>query len=103
LVPGIDTENSWESFPVVTDDELTIYFLAYGASGDPWEMWVASRPSREVPFGDVHPLVSLNTEAAEAPTWVSPDGCRFYFERCTVGTWDPTNATFVAERIRPSE
>jgi hypothetical protein len=100
-VPGIDTDYYWESFPVVTEDELTIYFAGFGITLNPLDLWVASRTSRSLPFDNVQALDEFNTEADEIPTWVSPDGCRLYFERALGPQWDSTNAIFVVERVRP--
>jgi hypothetical protein len=79
-----------ESDPVVTADELTIYFgstRGNGAGGI--DIWTASRTSTAQPFGTPRNVSELNTSANDAPSWISPDGCRLYIWR---------NAIYVASR-----
>jgi Tol biopolymer transport system component len=97
----VDGANSeWiEQFPVVTPDELTIYFESDrpGGSGD-FDIWVVSRSSTSEPFSQPTPLTSLNTASADIPSWVSADGCRLYFDRSSQFWAD--NRILVAERVR---
>jgi hypothetical protein len=70
--------------PVVTEDELTIYFAS--SRPDPaaqggWDIWVATRGSRDADFGAPTVVRELSTEESESPGWISPDGCRLYFDR----------------------
>lgn len=83
-----------EGFPVVSGDELTLYFES-SRSGS-IDMWVASRSTTSEPFGPAQALSSLNTEATDIPGWISPDGCRLYFERTWNNWFD--NRVFMAER-----
>jgi hypothetical protein len=53
--------------PVLTRDELTLY------SGQ--GVYISQRASRDVPFGEPVRLFD-----GDSPTWISPDGCRLYFE-----------------------
>lgn len=91
---------SIESFPVVSPDELTLYFQSNrpGGKGN-YDMWVASRSSKSSPFGEAVPLKSLNTAGFDIPSWISADACRLYFER-TEGDWLGAQA-YVVERKRP--
>jgi len=96
---ALDSVNSaaLEAFPVVSPDGLVLYFVSVrGDTG--YDIWMASRSSRDVDFGSVQELRSLNTPQYDIPTWISPDGCRLYFERGTINWLD--NQTFVAERVR---
>lgn len=68
--------------PVVTPDERTLYFAVFDASGPfDYDVWVATRASANDPWGTAQPVGELNTKQFEAPSWVSPDGCRLYFTR----------------------
>jgi hypothetical protein len=86
--------------PIVSQDELTIYF-GVGANNPAGDIVIATRTSRELPFGPPALVTELNAPAAEAgqlPQWISPDGCRLYFTRQYVGT---ASYSMVAERMHP--
>lgn len=91
-VPGLEAVAS-RGFPVVTPDELTIYFsTSGGASGD---MWMATRTSATDPFGAPTEVAGLNRpDSNEEPGWVSSDGCVLYFASTRTGNMD----LYVAKR-----
>ena len=60
--------------PVVTRDELTLYF----AAGDFQNIFMAQRASTNEPFVDERTVEEL--ENGYAPSWLSPDGCRLYWD-----------------------
>jgi hypothetical protein len=66
----------------VSPDQLTIYWASDrtdgGAKGD-FDIWMATRPNSTASFGGAKNVSELNTDGAELPNWVSPDGCRLYF------------------------
>jgi Tol biopolymer transport system component len=66
--------------PVVTPDELTLYFASdRGAAGTP-NIYVATRASTAVGFDDPIELPSLSvSNQVVYPTWVSADNCVLYF------------------------
>jgi len=71
-----------EYFPVVTPDELTIYYAGYSASPGSLALWTAVRASKDLPFETpvaVSGLDTLHGPGVPEPVWVSPDGCRLYF------------------------
>ena len=83
-----------ERLPVVTQDELTIYFDGGG------DIWMATRASRDRPFEEPINLDELNGDTTyEYPQSISPDGCRLYFSQILL----PGDETFsmVAERAGP--
>ena len=82
-----------ESHPVLAADGLVVFFARANAS-TLTDILTARRQSRTEPFGDVTPVSELNTNAEEIPGWISPDGCRLYFERYENGRSD----FWVAER-----
>lgn len=88
--------------PTVTPDERTIYFSsnrpAAGAKGQ-YDIYFATRASKDVPFSAIKPVEELNTTANEYPDWISPDGCRLYFTSDRV-RGDGSGDVFVAERGR---
>jgi hypothetical protein len=90
-----------DAFPVVSLDELTIYFSSTRADGalGGEDIWMATRGTREEEFSAPHNLTVLNTAFDERPTWISDDGCRLYFDRGG-SAGGPMTAIYVAERTR---
>ena len=83
LVPGVNLDTpAIENNPVVTADELTLFFGSTrpGGTGD-HDMYQARRAHVADGFGAPVELKGLNTAGADAPNWVSPDGCTLYFTR----------------------
>jgi WD40 repeat protein len=78
LAPSVDGADEYH--PVVSPDELVLYYLlARGQSDD--GIWIATRSSRQAAFSNPVFLSELDSPSyyAPAPTWISPDGCRLYF------------------------
>jgi hypothetical protein len=76
--------NSYDGSPVVTSDELMIYFgsdRADAAAKGNQDIWVATRASRNVDFNVPRIVPELNTADIDTPDWLSPDRCRLYFTR----------------------
>jgi WD40-like Beta Propeller Repeat len=67
-------------YPVVTKDNLTVYFASQrplgGAAG--FNVWVATRMTPAETFGRPAPVGNVNSDGDERPTWISDDGCRLY-------------------------
>jgi hypothetical protein len=85
--------------PVVSPDELTIYFARSGSSPNPdkLNMFMATRSSVDALFGDATALNELESDTDQGPSWISPDNCRLYFHRKgPAGGW----AIMYAERSR---
>jgi Tol biopolymer transport system component len=90
-----------EYFPTPTPDELTIYFASTRADATAkgyFDIWMATRASRNVDFGPPVNLQELNTALEEFPSWISADNCRIYFSRSTSGVTG--ERIYVAERSR---
>jgi len=72
---------SLEQFPTVSPDELVIYWASNrtdaGARGG-FDVWMATRTSTSLPFGNVHNVTEVNSTTDDFPSWISPDGCRLY-------------------------
>ena len=72
-----------EYAPVVSPDELTIYYYSTAVGSPGGEaIWMATRGSVDESFSSPGPLSGLDgaTYTRPEPTWVSPDGCRLYFK-----------------------
>jgi hypothetical protein len=66
-----------ELCPVVTPDDLTIYFASSRSNGVQG-IWMSSRPSVSDPFSAPRSVAELNGPS-EQPTFVTRDGCVLYF------------------------
>lgn len=65
--------------PVVTPDELTLYWSTK-RGGATQDIFVATRADKNAPFKGVRRVDSVSTTAREEiPTFVSADGCRLYY------------------------
>jgi len=67
--------------PRLTVDELTIFFAAYNIPGGKggYDIWMATRPDRTSPFGNVKNLGEINTATTDSCGFPSPDGLTLYF------------------------
>lgn len=87
--------------PVVSPDELTLYFAAH-ETGGPTDIWMTTRAKKGDAFGEAALLTKVSTaDANEVPSFVSEDGCRLYFDRNSnvPFSWNPpAGNAFVAER-----
>ena len=85
-----------DAVPVLSPDELTIYFLSTRAPTTDGDIYVATRISKTLPFTNVQPVASVNSPAIDAPGHISADGCTLYLSshRATPGKSD----IFVAQR-----
>ena len=94
-----ELDSSTPAFPVVTADELSVYFASPrtdgGAKGER-DIWRADRTSVTAPFGAPVPVAELNSASDDLPSWISPDGCVAYLSSTRDG------ATFkIYEAKRP--
>ncbi len=71
--------------PTLTADELTIFFSSFptnpipgGEGGD--DIWMATRPNRYSPFGNITNQIGINTADNEGGPSVSPDGLTLVFD-----------------------
>ena len=87
---------SREYFPVVTPDELTLYFASDRTdlpNEGGLDIFVSRRESKQENFGPPENVAELNTREDEYPNWISEDGCRLYFHTRT-----PTIEAFFARK-----
>jgi len=85
LVSGINLNTSTgEDYPLISADDLTLYFASSRAGGlGGSDIYIAKRTSVVAGFSDPVPFTEVNTAAAELPSWISADGCEFWFSRVT--------------------
>lgn len=78
-----------DSDPVVTPDELTLYWTRQDADSSSSDIYVATRPDKGSPFSRPRAVKNLNTsDRHESPTFVSADGCRLYFSSLLVSPYE---------------
>ena len=87
---AVDTSGSLDAlntgnrdrFPVVTLDELAIYFATDRSGGSDYDIYVATRASKTDAFANRTDVTELSTTTnSEVPNWISDDGCRMYLTR----------------------
>jgi hypothetical protein len=86
--------------PRLTADELTIFFSSYNmpGGGGGYDLWMATRPDRNAPFGQVSNLAEINTASSDHAPFVSPDGLTLYFDSDRNGQYQlfgPTRGSLV--------
>jgi len=69
------------------EDGLTMFFTLVEEDDDP-DLYLATRPGLDAPFGPAHPVQGVNTDAEERDAFVSPDGKRLYFSSSREGELD---------------
>lgn len=96
LVSGtsINDPAATDSSPVVTPDELALFFMSNrGEGGGNYDVWAAKRTSVANGFDAPVNLQTVNTPDVDVPTWVSADGCVLYVTRGPAGMYDLYVAT----------
>jgi hypothetical protein len=63
--------------PTLSEDELTIIYNNPNIGG--WDIYIATRPSRDSAFSNSRSLSELNTASIESSPSLSPDGLSLYF------------------------
>lgn len=87
------------SNPVVTRDGKTIYFDSDRAGGlGVGDVYRAQRSTAIEPFGAASNASEINSDAFDTPSWISPDGCRFYFSSNRSGGTGAGVNLYVARR-----
>jgi hypothetical protein len=76
-IPGV-------SLPIVTADELTLYFTS-GTSGVR-KVSKATRTDKSQQFGNIVDVTELNVSTINEGSWISDDGCRLYLSSNVGGT-----------------
>jgi hypothetical protein len=97
----VNESNTQSTSPVVSSDELTIFFAGFERSGEPSGsvyIWEAQRNSTASPFAASTQVTELNTVGINTPSWLSTDQCRIYFETNGRGDGGTERNLFVATR-----
>lgn len=70
-----------DAAPVVTNDELEMFFASKRDSIDSYDIYTAIRTNKNDPFGGVRKLGTLSTPSPgiDWPLWISPDLCTLYY------------------------
>ena len=80
-----------EGHAILSDDQLTVYFastrigLATSGGSAAANILTAHRSTPAETFTDLALVSELNTESAEIPSYLSPDGCTLYFDSDRLG------------------
>ncbi len=77
---------SYETLPLVSDDERTIYFASL-RNGIDFDIWRATRSDPTRDFLPPSRVDALNGPTNDYPNWMSPDGCRIYLHRYADTSW----------------
>jgi hypothetical protein len=96
-VPGVSS-NANEGHPVVSNDELVLYF-SHAVLDGPADIYMAIRDDVGAAFSNGLPVVELSgaTDAGapsdERPTWLSPDRCTLLFVSNRSGSYRAYSAS----------
>jgi hypothetical protein len=81
-VAGTNLETPYmELTPIVSDDELTMYFGSSRPNLGSVDIYQTTRANLQDPFGEPIALTELNGPDAQLPSWISADNCELYFTR----------------------
>jgi Tol biopolymer transport system component len=80
-VDGLDDEAVDDEQPVPSADGLSIFFASKRVPEKRSDIYFARRNATNEPFANPVAVTELNTPYIDAPSWLSPDGCRLYFVR----------------------
>ncbi|MBL0220391.1 MAG: PD40 domain-containing protein [Myxococcales bacterium] len=70
----------YNSAPQLSSDLLEIYVTSEGPGGD-WDLYRATRPAANLPFGLLEPMLGFNTSDSEGEPAITADGLTFMFTR----------------------
>ncbi len=83
-VTGLGADANDDDNPVITADELTLYWASVRGAVATSDIYEATRTDAKSPFSGVRRVGSLSAPARdERPTFVSADGCRLYYSSST--------------------
>lgn len=102
VVAGLGAQNdSYDSSPVVTSDELTIYWSRSNTTGPPASIHVATRSDKSSKFSGDRVVSELDTaDTRQMPSFISADRCRIYFSRSRQVGQALESDVFVASKRR---
>jgi hypothetical protein len=94
-VAGVDAGTNSILEPVVSEDQLTMWFAKGGPSLE--NIWVTHRNAIAEPFQEAIEVTELNTIDRDMPAFISKDLCRLYYATKVAGTTSDYDL-FVASR-----
>lgn len=97
IVAGV-SQSLQDGHPVVTNDELAIFFSRGDLPTKPTAIWMATRADKNAAFVDAVPIAKLAGQDAgmptdDRPTWVSADRCTLFFVSNRSGAYRAYRAT----------
>ena len=104
LIGAVNTP-AYEQCPVISKDELTVYYCR--SNGVDNDIYVAARSSASAPWGAGSALPGFANQgsaaapAEEVPGWISPDGCDLYLYDNSPDLPDAQGADDLYEIVRP--
>jgi hypothetical protein len=81
---GATDSPAGERSPVISHDQLTLYFASERTDGTAKGMsdiWVSTRSDSAADFGFPHAIDELNSPDDDVPVWISPDACEMFILR----------------------
>lgn len=101
-VPVINTVEYDEYSPVISKDELTMFFASDrpvpGGGMVGYNIWVAKRTAPELAFDEPTLVPAINSNQFDEPSWLSLDGCRLYLMSKRQLANESRQAIYVAKR-----
>jgi hypothetical protein len=76
LVGELNSPTADDKYPVVSGDELSVYFGSDRPGSAGFDIWEAHRTTISDGFGTPRLSINLNSTATDLPVWISSDGCR---------------------------
>ncbi|MCK4627814.1 MAG: PD40 domain-containing protein [Sedimentisphaerales bacterium] len=95
----LHTNGVYGTQPALTADELTIVWHSGNRPGSAGgiDLWLATRPSMNEPFGNIRPIDEVNTSNHETSPYILADGLTLYFTAVDRNGYSGIN-TFKATR-----
>ena len=87
LVPELASPAA-DGFPVVSTDQLRIYFASTRGDAGSWQLYTATRAVATAPWNTPTLVTELAPFGNVLPAWISPDGCRLYLSDDSSGNYD---------------
>ena len=98
------TTTGYDLAPIVTDDELELFFSSNRAdtsNSRALDIYTATRATPSEPFGNIRPLTSVSTVGIDWPAWISQTGCELYYINKPYAGTEGQATLFVARRPPP--
>jgi Tol biopolymer transport system component len=84
---------AYDGFPVVSTDELRIYFGTTRADAGTFQIYTATRSTPSATWGTPNVVSEFTSFGNTIPGWISNDGCRLYLSSDHGGDYDLYVAT----------